>query len=57
LRVRQSRSGAGDSLPRQVRQAIDKFIAAYSEHAAPFEWTKEIVHSVQPKSSYADLGK
>ena len=43
--------------PRQVRQAIDKFIAAYSEHAAPFEWTKEIVHSIQPKSSYADLGK
>ena len=49
--------GASFTSPRQVRQAIDRFIAAYSEHAAPFEWTKEIVHSVQPKRYYADLGK
>jgi len=49
--------GASFTSPRQVRQAIDRFIDAYSEHAAPFEWTKEIVHSVQPKRYYADLGK
>ena len=54
---RQALRGASFTSPRQVRQAIDRFIEAYSEHAAPFEWTKEIVHNVQPKRCYAELGK
>ena len=54
---RQALRGASFTSPRQVRQAIDRFIEAYSEHAAPFEWTKDIVHSVKPKRCYADLGK
>ena len=49
--------GASFTSPRQVRQAIDRFIDAYCEHAAPFEWTKEVVHSVKPKRCYAELGK
>jgi transposase len=49
--------GASFTSPRQVRQAIDRFIDAYSEHAAPFEWTKETVHNVHPKRYYADLCK
>jgi len=28
---------------RQLRQAIDRFVQAYQETAAPFEWTKEVV--------------
>ena len=54
---RQALRGASFTSPRQVRQAIDRFIEAYSVHAAPFEWTKETVHSVQPKKCYADLCK
>lgn len=38
-----------------VRKAIDAFIAAYSQNAHPFEWTKNIVHPGQLKSKYADL--
>ena len=53
----QAQRGLSFTSPRQVRQAIDRFIEAYGEHAAPFEWTKEIVHSVQPKRYYADLRK
>lgn len=49
--------GASFTSPRQVRQAIGKFIDAYREHAAPFEWTKEVVHCVQPKRYDSDLGK
>ncbi len=40
---------------RQVRQAIDRFIAAYNSKAAPFEWTKEQVHQKTLKNTYAEL--
>jgi transposase len=54
---RQSLRGASFQSPRQVRQAIDAFIAAYNEHAAPFEWRKTQVHQTPLKPFYADLCK
>lgn len=41
--------------PQQVRDAIDRFIAAYNQEAVPFEWTKREVRNVHPKSCYAQL--
>ena len=41
--------------PRQVRGAIDRFLEAYNQGAAPFEWTKQVVHPVPLKNKYADL--
>jgi transposase len=35
--------GASFESPRQVRQAIDRFIDVYNETAAPFEWKKRTV--------------
>ena len=49
--------GASFTSPQQLREAIDKFIQAYNQNAAPFKWTKEVVHSVHPKPRYADLRK
>lgn len=43
--------------PREVCAAIDHFTAARNENAAPFEWTKSIVHPGQFKHRYADLVK
>lgn len=40
---RSALKGASFASPRQVRQAIDRFIEAYNENAAPFEWTKQTV--------------
>jgi transposase len=54
---RQALRGASFTSPRKVRQAIDSFVRAYSQHAAPFEWTKETVRSVHPKRYYAELRK
>lgn len=42
---------------RQLRQAIDRFVKAYQETAAPFEWTKEVVYASAPKKRYSDLCK
>jgi transposase len=42
---------------RELRQAIDDFISVQNEKAAPFEWTKRYVKSVQPKHKYAYLYK
>lgn len=41
--------------PQDVRDAIDRFIAAYNPKAHPFQWTKEVVHPSKPKRRYADL--
>ena len=54
---RQALRGASFTSPRQVREAIDRFIEAYDQHAVPFEWTKGEVHNVHPKRYYADLRK
>jgi len=42
---------------QQVRTAIDRFLDAYNVQAAPFEWTKEVVHKAPLKKKYADLCK
>ena len=49
--------GASFASPRQVRQAIDRFIVAYNETAAPFEWKKQTVTPGKLKSTYGDLCK
>jgi transposase len=54
---RQALAGISFTSPRQLREAIDKFVAAYNEKATPFEWTKAVVHPTAPKSKYADLCK
>lgn len=41
--------------PQQLRQAIDRFVAAYNQTAAPFEWRKATVHPAAPKRYYANL--
>jgi len=52
---RRALRGASFTSPQQVREAIDRFIAAYNENATPFEWTKRNVRNVQPRPSYAYL--
>jgi len=54
---RQALRGASFTSPRQVRQAIDKFIEAYSQSAHPFEWRKQVVHQARLKTNYTDLRK
>jgi len=48
-------AGASFTSPRQVREQIDAFITAYNQDAHPFEWTKQVVFSKHPRSSYANL--
>jgi transposase len=52
---RQALRGASFTSPRQVREAIDRFLAACSGSAAPFEWRKREVHSIPLKKTYSDL--
>lgn len=54
---KQALSGVSFTSPKQLREAIDKFVAAYNQKAAPFEWTKAVVHPTAPKPKYADLCK
>ncbi len=49
--------GASFTSARQLREAIDKFVTPYSADAAPFEWTKAVVHPTASKHRYADLCK
>jgi transposase len=49
---RRALRGVSFTSPQQVREAIDRFIEAYNQNAASFEWTKREVHSIR----YADLG-
>ena len=44
--TRQALRGASFTSPRQVREAIDRFLAAYNAQAAPFEWRKSVVRNV-----------
>ena len=50
-------SGVSFTSPTQLREAIDKFVKAYNKNAAPFEWTKAVVHQTAPKRKYAYLCK
>jgi len=38
-----------------VRDQIDAFIGAYNQDAHPFAWTKQVVFSKHPRSTYADF--
>jgi hypothetical protein len=38
-----------------VRDAIERFAAAYNEVVTPFEWQKREVHQVTLSKHYADL--
>jgi len=49
--------GASFTSPRQLRDAIDAFVEVYNPKAAPFEWTKAVVHQSKPKLIYSDLCK
>ena len=42
---------------QQLRDAIDRYVKVYNPKAAPFEWTKAVVHPVGLKRRYADLCK
>ena len=52
---RQALKGASFISPHQVRQAIDKYVAAYNPEAAPFEWHKKTIAPTSLKHHYADL--
>jgi transposase len=52
--VSQALAGASFTSPQQVRERIDAFIAAYNQEAHPFEWTKQVVFSKHPRTTYAD---
>jgi transposase len=55
LLTRYALKSASFTSPQELREAIDRFIAAYNPTAHPFEWTKEIVHPKSPKRYYSDL--
>jgi transposase len=54
---RQALAGVSFTSPKQLREAIDRFVAAYNKKATPFEWTKAVVHQTAPVKNYADLCK
>lgn len=53
--TRQALRGASFTSPRQVREAIDRFLAVYNAQASPFEWRKREVRSVGLKQYYGQL--
>ena len=53
--TRAALTGASFTSPAQVRQAIDRFVAAYNPRATAFEWTKRSVRPKTLKRKYADL--
>jgi len=55
LLSRYALKGASFTSAQELRQAIDRFIAAYNPKAHPFEWTKEVVHPKALKRCYVDL--
>lgn len=52
---RQALRGASFTSPRQISEAIEKYVAAYSRQAHPFEWKKQQVVSGKLKLNYAHL--
>lgn len=53
--TRSALKGASFTSPRQLREAIDRFVEAYREQAAPFKWTKRKVGPKRLKQTYMDL--
>lgn len=51
----QSLAGASFTSPRQLREHMDDFIAAYNQTAHPFEWNKQTIFQKHPKAQYANL--
>lgn len=47
--------GASFTSPKQLREAIDDFVAAYNPKAKPFQWTKSEVHQKRLKSGISHL--
>ena len=54
---RKALKGASFISPRQVREAIDKFIKVHNKKAAPFQWRKAKVHPKGFVNHYAILCK
>ena len=52
---RRALRGASFTSPRQLRNAIDAFIAAYNPKAHPFEWKKQKVYQGRLHNTYAEL--
>ncbi len=52
---RRALQGASFTSPYEVRAAIDRFLEAHNENAAPFEWTKASVRQRPLSYSYANL--
>lgn len=55
--TRQTLRGASLKSVQQLREAIDAFIKAYNQNAAPFEWTKVSVKAKRLEGKYANLCK
>lgn len=55
--TRQALRGANLKSVRQLREAIDAFIKAYNQDAAPFEWTKVSVRAKGLEGKYSNLCK
>ena len=55
LLARYALKGASFTSAKELREAIDRFIAAYNPTAHPFEWTREVVHPKSLTRHYADL--
>lgn len=55
LLARGALKGASFNNVRELRGAIDRFIAAYSETATPFEWRATNVQQKSLKKTYSDL--
>ena len=52
---RRALKGASFTSPRQLREAIDRFVAVYNKTAAPMEWKKTRVYPKHLKQYYANL--
>ena len=52
---RRALKGASFTSPRQLREAINAFIAAWNPKAHPFEWKKRVVYQSTLHDNYADL--
>jgi transposase len=55
--TRQTLRGASLKSVQELREAIDAFIKAYNQQAAPFEWTKVSVKAKALEGKYANLCK
>lgn len=57
LLSRNALRGLSVGSPRELREAIDRYVQAYNPEASPFEWRKAVVHPKGLSHNYADLCK